>query len=135
MEELLEADEFEVVEGRRPFDVDSYRSKLNSEVVSVTSFTEYQRKMWYALSQGAVSRFYHERNPVHGEYKIKKIGWIPLTFYWFMWINTTIKVLVDKWLITYKIQNASFLGWIPSANLSGMVGSRGSLFGSNVHIF
>lgn len=58
----------------------------------VTSFTEYQRKIWFVLSQGAVSRFYHERDPVQGSYKIRKIGWIPHCFYWLVWTNTSIKV-------------------------------------------
>lgn len=54
-------------------------------------FTDFQRKMWYSLSQGAVTRFYIKRDG-DGQYRIKTIGIIAMAWYWFMWTNTTIKV-------------------------------------------
>lgn len=69
-------------------------------VPNSTAFTDYQRRMWYSLSQGAVSRFYHERVD-GGIYVIRKIGWIPLTFYWTMWINTTVKVRQPLFLVIF----------------------------------
>jgi len=65
----------------------------------ITIFTEFQRKMWYTLSQGAVSRFYHARD-IKGHYYIKKIGIIPLTFYWIVWTNSLIKI--GYLLLTYN---------------------------------
>ncbi|CAL8114575.1 unnamed protein product [Orchesella dallaii] len=70
--------------------------------VKVDCFTNFQRLMWYSLSQGAVSRFYIKRDD-KGQYWIKTIGFFAMFFYWFMWINTTLKV-------TYLV--LSYHGWL-----------------------
>lgn len=65
-------------------------------------FAEYQRKMWSWLSFLAVCRFYIVRDK-HGNYVIKKKGRFTILIYYFIWLNSFVKLVYL--LLTYH-------GWL-----------------------